>query len=93
MEEVYAAAHDDMPISIFLGAGEEEIHDFGIAAWDTVGSMIRVGQILTLRSYPSLKVQTRIFARENHISTSAPLLLWALRKFFTRQQAAAVQGS
>ena len=79
MEEAYAAAHDDFDAQIFFGAGELEIDNPMTAMWSLVGSLIRMSETLRLRGYPSLKITTRIFEGEDHLTVIWPLLSAAVR--------------
>jgi predicted alpha/beta superfamily hydrolase len=89
LEEQYAQAHKDLPAQVFFGAGEAEIlegYDFG-----TVSSMTRMAEILQSRSYPSLKLHTRIFSGEDHLSVVAMNLSWGLRTLWEGGSATAGQ--
>ncbi|NNF99439.1 MAG: alpha/beta hydrolase [Desulfobacteraceae bacterium] len=82
MEEAYASAHDDLPVSIFFGGGEKEVDNIFTAAGDLVGSMVRMAQTLRLRRYPSLTLFSKIFSGETHNSVPPFLLSWGLRKLW-----------
>src|SRR5262245_45723789 len=77
MEERYAEANRDLAASVFFGAGEAEILDGGL--WGIVSSMTRFEEILKSRKYPSLKLSTRIFPDEKHVSVIPLVLSWGLR--------------
>lgn len=78
LEKSYAESHDDLPVRIFLGAGEQ-IDEPSNAMWSFVGSMARLAETLHLRDYPSLRLTTRIFPGESHITAVWPLLTWGIR--------------
>ena len=77
IEERYAQTHRDLAASVFFGAGEAEILDGGL--WGIVSSMTRFEEILKSRAYPSLKLSTRIFPDEKHVSVIPLVLSWGLR--------------
>jgi predicted alpha/beta superfamily hydrolase len=77
IEERYAQANRDLAASVFFGAGEAEI--LSGSTWGIVSSMVRLEEILKSRNYPSLKLSTRIFPDENHVSVIPLVLSWGLR--------------
>ncbi len=79
MEERYAANHKDMKVSVFFGAGDTEIGNYGMAAWGIVSCTARMAEILSLRKYPSLKLVTKIFPGETHVSAPPFILSWGVR--------------
>jgi predicted alpha/beta superfamily hydrolase len=79
LEKRYAAEHDDLPATIFIAAGEEEVTEPLIAAFHCASSTMRLAETLSLRTYPSLKMTVKIFPGESH-QTLLPLLLrWGVR--------------
>lgn len=74
LEERYASENDDLRARVFLGSGEAEASDPTMTAWSTVGGLVRLGETLAMRNYPSLHVTTRVFASETHW-TMPPLLI------------------
>jgi hypothetical protein len=56
----------DLDVTLFLGAGDREVDAYFLAISGIVSSMTRFSETLRLRQYPSLKLETRIFAGEDH---------------------------
>ncbi len=79
LEAEYAAAHDDLPASVFFGAGETEIDDLMMSRMQIVGSMVRLAETLRVREYPSLRMSSRIFTGESHDSSIPLTLSWGVR--------------
>jgi uncharacterized protein len=76
-EEEYAADHDDLPASVFFGAGEREMTDYGVSG--IVSSMARMAETLFIRGYPSLKLEARVFPGESHDTVLPLVLRWGVR--------------
>ncbi len=79
MEADYAASHDDLPISVFFGAGDAEIGETVMAAYPLVGSMVRLSELMKIRRYPSLEIFNKIFTDESHGSVVPQILNWDVR--------------
>ena len=77
IEERYAQHNRDLPVAAFFGAGEAEV--LGAGTWGIVSSTARMAEILKSRNYPSLKLSTRIFPAETHVSVIPLVLAWGLR--------------
>jgi uncharacterized protein len=80
MEEDYAARHSDLPVSVFIGAGELEITGGDLlAAWGIVSAPVLLAETLRLRNYPSLKLHARVFSGKDHLTVAPDILLEGLR--------------
>jgi uncharacterized protein len=87
-ERGYAMRNKDMPAEVFyMIGGEETVPDpdtepFGNSRMAMVEDMDEMVRMLTSRSYPSLKVQQKVFPGEDHGSVYVDALktgmLWAL---------------
>jgi predicted alpha/beta superfamily hydrolase len=77
IEERYARDNKDLAASVFFGAGEAEVLDG--STWGIVSSTARMAEILKSRRYPSLRLNTRIFPGEGHISVVPQVLAWGMR--------------
>lgn len=82
LEQQQASELQDLPVSVFFGAGEQELTDPRSTASSLVGSMLRLSETLQLRGYPSLRVTARLFPGEGHASVAWPLLSAGLRAVF-----------
>jgi predicted alpha/beta superfamily hydrolase len=90
-EQDYAATHTDLKATVFLAAGADEaVLRPGFPApmasmyreADTAARTRRLGEALTSRNYPSLRLTTRIFPEETHFTIPAILLAHGLRNVF-----------
>jgi predicted alpha/beta superfamily hydrolase len=89
MEEAYAATHTDLPVSVFLGAGELEITGADmLAAWGIVSSPVLLAETLKLRNYPSLKLHARVFSGKDHLTVVPDILLEGLLALWRKSAAA-----
>jgi len=79
LEEEYAAEHDDLPASVFFGAGEAEITQPLISGYGVVSSTAKLAETLTVRGYPSLRLTVRIFPGETHASVVHSAVGWGVR--------------
>lgn len=78
-EARYAAANKDLPVSVFLGAGELEMGKISLAAWGTVSAVAQMAEVLLLRRYPSLRLTARIFPGKDHASVIADVIAEGIR--------------
>jgi predicted alpha/beta superfamily hydrolase len=91
-EAAYAAAHADLPATVFLAAGtEEEVSGPYAAQWppfptfgraDTAAHTQRLGSALARRGYPGLRLTTRILPEETHYTIPGALFAQGLRNVF-----------
>jgi uncharacterized protein len=79
LEERYAAAHSDLPAHVFFGAGEAEMSEYLLSGQGIVSSMARMVETLSIRGYPSLRMQARIFPGESHDTVLPYMLSWGVR--------------
>ncbi len=74
-EKAYAETHKDLKARIFFGVGGNEVPSpENKDRTDMVGDLKRFENILKARHYPSLRVQSRVFDDEDHL-TVAPYIL------------------
>jgi len=74
LEARHAAEHDDLPAKVFIGAGDLEANNVGMASQRIVSRTILLAENLLLRRYPSLEVTTRIYRDRDHYNV-VPLIL------------------
>ena len=74
-EARYASNHDDLKVRIFLGAGEKEAQEYFVAISGILESTARLSRTLTARHYPSLDLETRIFAGKDHYTVVPDLII------------------
>jgi predicted alpha/beta superfamily hydrolase len=60
-EEAYAAAHDDLPVKLFMTAG-------GLESVSMIENMKKMADSLRSRNYPLLELETVLFEDETHSS-------------------------
>jgi predicted alpha/beta superfamily hydrolase len=82
LEEEYAATHDDLPATVFFGAGEDELTEPLISSFGVVSAMARMVETLVCRRYPSLQLTAKIFPGESHATMLGPLIGWGVRTVF-----------
>jgi uncharacterized protein len=82
MEKSYAADNADLPIGLFLGAGEREMDSPTFAAWGMVSAMALFAETLRVRAYPSLRLATRIFPGRGHSEVISDILLTGLQEIW-----------
>lgn len=74
-EARYAADHDDLKVKIFLGVGEMEAEEYFVALSGILESTARLSRTLIARHYPSLDLNTRIFAGKNHYTVLPDVII------------------
>lgn len=80
-EAAYAAAHSDLPVTIFLSSGAlEAIFEPEFAAM--LSNVARLTELLTSRKYPGLKLISHIFDNETHLSVIPATMSRGLRAVF-----------
>jgi len=90
-EAAYAASHDDLDAIVYLAAGGSE--DVLSPAFDPNASAIfekadteahtrRLGELLTSRNYPNLRLKTMIWEEETHFTVPYALSAHGLRYVF-----------
>jgi predicted alpha/beta superfamily hydrolase len=80
LENRLAKKGRDLPIGLFLGAGEvEALEGNGISEWGVVSSTLRLAEILSIRHYPSLRLGLRILPGKTHGAAWPALLDAGLR--------------
>jgi predicted alpha/beta superfamily hydrolase len=82
LEETYAAEHADLPVQVFFGAGEAEMSQYLLSGEGIVSSMARMVETLSIRGYPSLRMQARIFPGESHDTVLPHVLSWGVRSLW-----------
>jgi predicted alpha/beta superfamily hydrolase len=68
MEARWYEANKDLRAEVFLSAGEGEMIDAMSSSLQVVSTVATMAERLTVRSYPSLELTTRIFPGEDHNS-------------------------
>lgn len=74
-EARHAQSARDLPVRVFLGAGEREAEDYFLAVSGIVESTLRLSRLLTARHYPGLALQTRIFPGRDHYTVVPDVLM------------------
>lgn len=86
-EADYAASHDDLDVSLFIGAGDREVDEYFLAISGIVSSTARFSETLTLRGYPSLELRTRIYSDEDHYTVVPRILSEGIRHLWAEDAA------
>jgi len=74
-EARYAATHDDLEATVFLGVGEKEAEEYFVAISGNLESTARLSRTLTTRHYPALDLNTRIFAGKDHYTVLPDVII------------------
>lgn len=74
-EAKYAADHDDLKVEVFLGVGEKEAEEYFVAISGNLESTARLSRTLIARHYPSLNLNTRIFAGKDHYTVLPDVII------------------
>lgn len=75
LETRYAATHDDLKAKVFLGVGEKEAVEYFVAISGNLESTARLSRTLIARHYPSLDLDTRIFAGKDHYTVLPDVII------------------
>jgi predicted alpha/beta superfamily hydrolase len=86
-EASYATRAKDLDVALFLGAGDREVDEYFLAISGIVSSMTRFSETLRLRQYPSLKLETRIFAGEDHYTVVPRIVGEGIRHLWAEEAA------
>ncbi len=65
-EAAYAARHRELPVQLFIGAGDAEVDEWFLAASNIVSGTASFAETLHLRGYKGAQVTTRIYSGEDH---------------------------
>lgn len=84
LAEQYLAAHADLPAHVFMGVGALE--ELGGGSARMVTNMFRLERMLRAKGYPGLRLTTRLFADETHITVAGMNLVRGLVSVFGPQK-------
>jgi predicted alpha/beta superfamily hydrolase len=71
-EEEYARTHDDLSVTLYVGAGAGETQQMANGA--IVSGAVRFVEALQLRGYPSLRLTSEIFTGKTHITATTEVM-------------------
>ncbi len=91
-EAAYAKRAKDLDVALFIGAGEREVDEYFLAISGIVSSTARFSETLRMHRYPSLQLETRIYAGEDHY-TAVPRIVGEGIRHLWRKEAAALGSS
>ena len=72
LEEEYAAAHDDLPVTLYLAAGEGEVLQFG--KFGLLSGTARMAEALHTRGYLNLSLTCEFLAGKTHETAVTEIL-------------------
>ncbi len=79
-EKAYAATHKDLKASVYFGVGQLERKKPGDSnTEDMVGDMKQFESLLKSRRYPGLRIESRVFADEDHFTVAPHIITRALK--------------
>ena len=99
-ERAYAEANDDLNASLFLSVGAEESTPAPGASEEQrnqaarsrmVDNMTELADTLAGRAYPSLQLESHVFADETHVSVMPAALMRGLRSVLGSRLAATLE--
>jgi predicted alpha/beta superfamily hydrolase len=64
LEEEYAKGHTDLPVTLYLAAGSDEIVQ--LSSNGIVSGTARMAEVLQQRAYPGLRLTAEVFASKTH---------------------------
>ncbi|PWK47303.1 alpha/beta hydrolase [Pleionea mediterranea] len=91
-EAKYAESHDDLKAKVFLGVGEKEAEEYFVAISGNLESTARLSRTLTARHYPSLDLNTRIFAGKDHYTVLPDVIISGI-SFLWREEISQLPSS
>lgn len=88
MESTYAEQHDDLPVRLFLGIGEDEEHSHlspagYLGTIVSVSAFYRFVALLRERGYPGLQMKHTLFKGFDHASVMGAVLAIGLKSVFS----------
>jgi predicted alpha/beta superfamily hydrolase len=72
MEEAYAATHDDLPVTLYLAAGSDEMRQMAIGG--IASGAARMAETLYLRGYPGLRLTAEILPGKTHLTAATEII-------------------
>jgi predicted alpha/beta superfamily hydrolase len=72
LESEYAATHDDLPVTLYLAAGSEEMQQ--MAFGEILSGTARMAEILHQRKYPGLRLTTEILPGKTHLTAVTEII-------------------
>ena len=75
IEKDFAAAHQDLPVKLFMSAG-------GLERKSMLANMKKMSDLLRSRNYPGLQLETQIFENETHASSAAGAISRGLKVIY-----------
>ena len=79
-EKAYAAAHKDLKASVYFGIGQLEERKPGDSGKDNMMADIKqLESVLRSRRYPGLRIESRVFADEDHYTVAPHIITRGLK--------------
>jgi predicted alpha/beta superfamily hydrolase len=91
-EDGYARTHKELPVQLFIGAGDKEVDEWFLAVSGIVSSTATFAERLNLRNYRDLTLKTRIYTDEDHY-TVVPRVIGDGIRYLWRDEAAKLGSS
>jgi predicted alpha/beta superfamily hydrolase len=71
-EAEYAAEHDDLPVTLYLGAGSDEAKQY--ASIPILSGTVQLAEALQRRRYPGLRLELDVLERKSHFTAAADVI-------------------
>ena len=91
-EESFARTHKQLPVELFIGAGDKEVDEWFLAVSGIVSSTATFAERLHMRNYRDLTLKTRIYTDEDHY-TVVPRVIGDGIRYLWRADAAKLGSS
>jgi len=91
-EETFARTNKQMPVRLFIGAGDKEVDEWFLAVSGIVSSTATFAEKLHLRNYGGLELKSRIYADEDHY-TVVPRVIGDGIRYLWRDESAKLGSS
>lgn len=92
LEDRYAQANKDFPVSLYMAAGALELEDPGLeGVGQIVSGMVRLAARLRGRNYPGLRLTTEVHPGMSHTDVFGTVMVRGMRTVFARTPAPAAK--
>ena len=91
-EAAYAASHKDLNAALFIGAGGGELNEWFLAASNIVSSTARFSEMLQLRGYKGMTLESCLYTGEDHY-TVVPRVIGEGIRYLWRDEAKKLSSS
>ena len=84
MEERWHVNNKDLPVEVFISAGEAEMYHPHWSKSQIVSTVALVSERLASRNYPSLTLHSRIFPNDDHLTVLPTAYTWGIEELWVK---------